>query len=187
MMREIEKHYMGYMAFTGFPRYSGYVPQSVLLGRLVEQMQEPLFLALHHAEGLENTACGVWLFGRETAYFSCRKQSITPRPVRARDHPCRDGRVPSHRRHETGSLLPRRRAGRCGVIPSPAQPRRLARFVESRCWRHSCGPSSGFGLKSRLPVNWRTGWIGRIGRGRAFFREVPNCETSISIGLWLER
>ena len=35
-MREIEKHYMRYVAFTVFPRYFCYVPQSVLFGRFVE-------------------------------------------------------------------------------------------------------------------------------------------------------
>ncbi len=39
------------------------------------------------------------------------------------------------------------------AISTAAEPRRLARFVASRCWRHSCGPSSGFGLESRLPAN----------------------------------
>ena len=58
-MREIEKHYMRYVAFTVFPRYFCYVPQSVLFGRFVEQMREALFLAFHHAEGLKNTASEV--------------------------------------------------------------------------------------------------------------------------------
>src|SRR5215831_2692760 len=59
MMGEIEKHYMRYVAFTVFPRYFCYVPQSVLFGRFVEQMREALFLAFHHAEGLKNTASEV--------------------------------------------------------------------------------------------------------------------------------
>ena len=58
-MREIENYPMGYIGFTGFPRYFGSVPQTVLFGRFVEQRRGAPFRGLRHAERPANTGASV--------------------------------------------------------------------------------------------------------------------------------
>ena len=59
-----------------------------------------------------------------------------------------------------------------GRNPMPRGAPELGRFFASRCRKGSCGPTYGFGLKSRLPIDWLTLWAG-LRRGWAFLGTWP--------------
>ncbi len=89
---------MRHAPFSSIWRYDGISSQSVLLVRFVKSLHDRFGLALHHAQGLENTAAGVrrnpshplWWDGAVAAFLQQAPTALAdPEPHQSSPTPCR--------------------------------------------------------------------------------------------------